>query len=290
MQKIRYYKINEHIVWFNETAFKFECRFIFKFFIFEKNLRMKKLILFFLASSIGIFSMTSCKKKGCTDPTASNFNSAAKKDDGTCLYTPFINIIGSADTTISVGSTYNDPGATATNKDGSSATVTTVDQVNASTVGVYEVTYTASNSNGTSTAKRKVNVVVSSDNWLANWVVSSDCGASFPLNSTPTINLGANNSALVIDGMFSISIPSIPLVLPNGLNIASGGTANATINGATITVPSQSYDVSGIGTITYEGVGTMNATGTEFTVTYTYNNDLPAIGGSGTCTATYTKQ
>ncbi|MFM7300695.1 MAG: hypothetical protein ACKO1R_06080, partial [Crocinitomicaceae bacterium] len=64
----------------------------------------------------------------------------------------------------------------------------------------------------------------------------------------------------------------------------------ATVNGAAITVPNQSYDAAGVGTITYSGTGTMNATGTEFTITYTYNNDLPGIGGSGQCTATYTKQ
>lgn len=29
---------------------------------------------------------TSCKKEGCTDETASNFNENAKKDDGSCLY------------------------------------------------------------------------------------------------------------------------------------------------------------------------------------------------------------
>lgn len=251
---------------------------------------MKKLFLLLTIGSIGIASFSSCKKKGCTDSSATNYNSKAKKDNGSCLYTPFINITGSADTTINVGSTYNDLGATATNKDGSSVTVTTDNQVDATTVGVYYVTYTATNNNGTSTAKRKVNVVVGSDNWLANWVVASDCGTSFPLNSSPTISIGTNNNSLVIDGMFSISIPSIPLVLPNGLNIASGGTANATISGSTITIPSQTYNISGIGTITYDGTGTMNSTGTEFTVTYNYNNSLPGIGGTGTCTATYTKQ
>jgi hypothetical protein len=249
---------------------------------------MKKLAIFFLAFTLGA-GITSCKKKGCTDSTATNYNSKAKKDNGSCLYKPFINVIGASDTTISVGTSYTDPGATAQNKDGSSVTVTTTGQVNSATVGDYELTYSATNENGTTTAKRTVHVVVGLDNWVANWVVSSDCGAEFPLNSAPTISIGGAD-ALTIDGMFSISIPSIPLILPNGLTIASGGTANATVNGATITVPNQSYDAAGVGTITYSGTGTMNATGTEFTITYTYNNDLPAIGGAGQCTATYTKQ
>ena len=45
---------------------------------------MKKTILFFAVASL--VAVTSCKKKGCTDPTAINYNSEAEKDDGTCEY------------------------------------------------------------------------------------------------------------------------------------------------------------------------------------------------------------
>lgn len=36
--------------------------------------------------SILVLSFSSCKKSGCTDPNASNYNSKAKKDDGSCTY------------------------------------------------------------------------------------------------------------------------------------------------------------------------------------------------------------
>lgn len=43
---------------------------------------MNKYILFF---GLGL-AVTSCKKEGCTDETATNYNSEAKKDDGSCTY------------------------------------------------------------------------------------------------------------------------------------------------------------------------------------------------------------
>lgn len=45
---------------------------------------MKKSI--FIALSIGAIAFTSCKKEGCTDSTATNYSSKAKKDDGSCTY------------------------------------------------------------------------------------------------------------------------------------------------------------------------------------------------------------
>ncbi len=50
-------------------------------FEFMRYLIINTLILSFL------FSLNACKKKGCTDPKANNYNSSAKKGDGSCLYT-----------------------------------------------------------------------------------------------------------------------------------------------------------------------------------------------------------
>tara|TARA_B100001057_G_scaffold497147_1_gene600532 strand:+ start:2024 stop:3181 length:1158 start_codon:yes stop_codon:yes gene_type:complete len=43
---------------------------------------MKKSVL--LLSVVGLFALGSCKKKGCTDPAAPNYDSEAEKDDGSC--------------------------------------------------------------------------------------------------------------------------------------------------------------------------------------------------------------
>jgi hypothetical protein len=249
---------------------------------------MKKLLFLALVATL---TLPACKKKGCMDTQATNYSSKAKKDDGSCTYKPTISLNGSSTVTVNVGDTYTDAGAVAYNHDGTPVAVTSnTSAVNTTLAGTYSVSYSATNQYGTTTASRTVNVVIGLSNWAQTWVVSSDCGTSFPLNATPTITIGTGANSLVIDGMFSISIPPIPIVLPSGLNIASGGTANATVNGATITIPNQSYNVAGIGTITYSGTGTMNTTGDEFTVTYTYDNSLPGIGGTGTCTAIYTLQ
>jgi len=39
-----------------------------------------------LLLAAGMFTITSCKKEGCTDPTANNYNDKAKKDDGSCTF------------------------------------------------------------------------------------------------------------------------------------------------------------------------------------------------------------
>ncbi|MEX1001028.1 MAG: hypothetical protein WDZ35_02850 [Crocinitomicaceae bacterium] len=48
----------------------------------KKNVKTMMLI----TASVLMVGMTSCKKEGCTDPTANNYSEEAKKDDGTCTY------------------------------------------------------------------------------------------------------------------------------------------------------------------------------------------------------------
>jgi hypothetical protein len=231
---------------------------------------MKKgLILFFAALALG-----SCKKKGCMDTSAVNYNAEAKKDNETCLYKPIITINGSSNVTITLGSTYDDAGATAKNKVGSAVTVVAnTSNVNTAQTGTYTVTYTATNDNGTTTATRSVNVVIGQDNWLVSWNAISDCSSTqFPISGTPTITANGENG-LNIENFFQLV----------------GGTVTATINGSTITIPEQIVNIT-VGDVILSGTGTMNSTGTQFQVNYTYENTTPFIGGSGSCIAIYNKQ
>lgn len=234
-----------------------------------------KQTLLWLFVGVGIMTFTACKKKGCTDNGAVNFNSKAKKDDGSCLYKPTIKLNGAASVTINVGTSYTDAGATATNKDGSSVAVTTDNQVDSSTVGTYYVNYSATNANGTTTAKRTVNVVIGAENWTGpTWALSSTCsGTQFPVSGSPAITAGATAADINIENFFNLA----------------GGTATGTINGAAVTIPQQTINTQ-LGDINFSGNGAMNASGTQILITYTYDNTIPIIGGSGTCMAVYDKQ
>ncbi len=240
-------------------------------------MKTKLLILFFAPLMIG--GIGSCKKKGCTDELATNYQEKAKKDDGSCLYTPIISIIGAVDTTISVNSIYTDPGATAANFDGALVGVESSNTVNTNQVGVYEVIYSATNNNGTSTAKRTVRVVVNQESYLGPWTTTGNCAGQtgLALNDNPTIISGVTSNEILITDFF------------NGLT-STYGTAVGYLTGNEINIPqAQDGAPGGVGDIIYSGFGTMSENGQEFTITFTYQNTTLITGTSGTCTATFTK-
>jgi hypothetical protein len=235
---------------------------------------MKKVALFALIISVGFIS---CKKKGCTDENAINYDSGAKKDNQSCNYLPTISLNGNESDTITLGEIYNDLGATATNYDGAAVLVVRDSSLfNKDSIGTYVLTYTASNEHGSVSTERNITVVeppFSIDDWLGAWVCSNQCDATqFPLTADPDISIGSAQT-IVIDNMFT----------------GFGGAITCDIDGLTISVAQQIIDLAGFGEMILSGSGSMNNDKTQFTILYDYENTLPFIGGTGTCEAFYDK-
>ena len=105
-------------------------------------------------SAVGTYTVT------YTSTDASNNTGTATRTVNVVDTTaPVITITGDNPATVELGATYADAGATATDLSGA-MTVTSISTVDTSTVGIYTVTYSATDaSNNTVTATRIVNVV-----------------------------------------------------------------------------------------------------------------------------------
>ena len=241
-----------------------------------------KLQNYLLLLGSALIIVTSCKKQGCTDPIATNYDEDAKKNDGSCVYDeeemdtepPIIELNGSDTVYMSLGDSYTEEGALATNQDGSEVDVT-IDDSNLDTTeaGTYEVIYSATNDNGTSTATRVVIIEITAETLVGTYTVTSDCdGTQFPLNETPEIILGENETEILIDEAFNLV----------------GGQIMGIVANDEVAIPFQTIDIT-VGEIEVDGGGLYNTNGTEITITYFYNNTTPIVGGQGSCTAVYTK-
>ncbi|WP_317899324.1 DUF5011 domain-containing protein [Aurantibacillus circumpalustris] len=214
----------------------------------------------FLRVAIALVFVTACKKKEpVVEPTPDTTN-------------PTITLKGNASDTISLNSTYSDPGATANDdRDGDiSSRVTVVGTVDKSRVGGNYLYYSVQDAAGNSAQVSRY-VYVRNDAYKleGNYTTVSNCGTNFMgINATSVIKTSTTNN-----NQISIS---------NQQFQSSGFSVTASINGTSLTMYTQP-----VGTSLASGVGTLSVDGKSFTLTTTYT---PPIQGSSGCTIVYTRQ
>lgn len=52
----------------------------------RRKFMKRKIFLLSLVAAVLTFAIAGCQREGCTDPKATNYDSDAKKDNGTCVY------------------------------------------------------------------------------------------------------------------------------------------------------------------------------------------------------------
>lgn len=159
-------------------------------------------------SLLAIFILfSSCAKKGCTDPIATNYNPEAKKNNGTCIYEPGIKLNGADIVCIPLKVSYIDEGASAIDADGSKPMVSVENQVNTAKKGNYQVRYSAELQSGVVEVTRKVIVAIDHSNWVGTWKTKNGCGLIFFPDSMVTFVLGNQEGLVKTTDMFDMHSP-----------------------------------------------------------------------------------
>jgi hypothetical protein len=111
---------------------------------------------------------------------------------------PVITLLGDANVTIEVGTSYTDAGATASdNYDGNlTGTIVTVNNVDASTIGTYTVTYNVSDASGNDAVQLTRTVNVDS-----NLSVNDNIKSVLKVYPNPTKNSWMVNASIIIESI-----------------------------------------------------------------------------------------
>ncbi len=220
--------------------------------------------------------ISACTKKGCTDKSATNYNPAAQKNNGKCVYIPGIKLIGDATLHLPVGGELIDEGAIALDVDGSKPSVAVVNMVNTAKKGNYTIQYSAQLKSGEVTTTRNVVVAFDRSNWVGTWKTHGDCNGVFFPDSTVTFVIGAQDGLIQTTDMFAYS--------PNA-------EIDAHIDQQQIALHQQYIQVSNMWLSRFSAVGEMNDAGSAFKLKFSYKNLVSnsAFGVPGTCILKYTK-
>ena len=188
---------------------------------------------------------------------------------------PTLTLNGGSSITMCVGDEYLEAGASAVDAYGDDVEVIITTDLNVNSSGTYTVDYTATDKNdNVSTEQTTITVEVCASSMLGDYTINSDCQALGIdiISSDQSILPGLNSNQFIIDN-FNFAISQI----------------TASVENSIITVPQNTFTIGSppLSTdVTISGVGTVNETGTEMIIIYTYD---AGIAGSGTCTATYTR-
>ncbi|MBP6721445.1 MAG: DUF5011 domain-containing protein [Bacteroidia bacterium] len=190
-----------------------------------------------------------------------------KKDDVTA---PVITLLGDNPMNIEMGTTFTDPGATATDDvDGDlTSAITASGTVTTTAPGVYTRSYVVSDDAGNAgTASRTVNVQLSRDAILGAYTSTNNCPVPQSFVAT-----APNFETHGTDGKFTIN-----------MFYYNGGTLTCTLNGSNVTVDAGQAPNPQFTTVT--GTGTFNASGNVLTMNYVFDPS----GSPVACTVIYTR-
>ena len=192
---------------------------------------------------------------------------------------PTVTILGDNPATVEVGSTFNDPGVTVYDQDGTS-TYTTTGTVDTNLVGTYTLTYTAvDNSGNQATATRTVSVVDTTApviTLLGSSQVNVEVGSSYTdAGATATDNYDGDltSQIVVVNNVDVNTLGSYTVTY--GVSDSSSNAASVvtrTVNVIDQTAPT--ITILGDNPVTIEAGSTYTDAGA--TATDNYNNDVTA--------------
>ena len=240
---------------------------------------MVKYFLVFLSCFLAL----SCTKNGCTDEFATNYNSDATKDDGSCLYSPpIIELMGNDTVYLCLQEVYTDSGFFAQDIYGNDITTYVVvdNELNIDSAGFYEINYSVTDSNGNSfSTKRVIKVEICLENFLGNYQVANDCQVSLGfmdvslINDSQSIAEGdADNEIFILN--FNPFINQVNAVIEN---------ENIIIEESVFSIAQVPLNLD----VIISGNGTISNNGNVITLNYNYDLGLLGVGN---CQATYSKQ
>ena len=194
---------------------------------------------------------------------------------------PVITLLGSSNVQLTVGDTYNDAGATATDDtDGNlTSSIVTVNPVNTAVAGTYTVTYNVTDSAGNTASQVSRTVVVSSPVSPPPPPPSGGGGSSAPASTDttgPVITLNGASSVSVIQGSVYVEQGATAVdVVSGSASVFISGLVNTNVVG-TYTVSYSASDISGNTSTVTRTVNVIASTPTLGTVTGTVSSDTTA--------------